>query len=115
MLAGGFWFTPDLLTATSPILLGLILAAPLAMLGASQSVGQKLRARGIFLTPEETSPPAILNQARRNRPALDAMPTWTPQPATVEAAAVVATVEPAPVSAREPATVIAGANAEPSL
>ncbi len=110
VLAGGFWFTPDLLTATSPILLGLILAAPLAMLGASQSVGQKLRARGIFLTPEETNPPAILNQARRNRPALDAMPTWTPQ-----AAAVSAPVEPAPVSAREPATVIAGANAEPSL
>lgn len=108
-LAAGFWFTPDLLTGTSPILAGLILAVPLAVLGASQKVGQHLRARNIFLIPEETTPPAILNQTRRNRPVLDAMPTWTPQAAAVVAA------EPIAVSAREPATVVAGANAEASL
>ena len=108
-LAAAFWFTPDLLTGTSPILAGLILAVPLAVLGASQAVGQALRARKIFLTPEETSPPAILSQARRNRPALDAMPAWTPQAAPVVAA------EPVTVSAREPAAVVAGGNAEASL
>ena len=108
-LAAGFWFTPDLLTGTSPILAGLILAVPLAVLGASRKVGQQLRARNIFLIPEETSPPAILNQARRNRPALDAMPLWTPQ------AAAVAAAEPIAAGAREPAAVIAGANAEASL
>ncbi|MDB5454997.1 MAG: glucosyl transferase family 2 [Caulobacter sp.] len=108
-LSIGFWFTPDLLTATSPILIGLVLAAPLAVLGASQKFGETLRARGVFLTPEETSPPAILNQARRNRPALDAMPTWTPQPALTPV------VEPALAGAREPAAVLAGVNAEPSL
>jgi membrane glycosyltransferase len=108
-LAAGFWFTPDLLTATSPILVGLILAAPLAKLGASQKAGEWLRARSIFLTPDETNPPAILNQARRNRPALDAMPTWTPQPALTPV------IEPAQTGAREPAAVLAGVNAEPSL
>ncbi len=105
-LAAGFWFTPDLLTGTSPILAGLILAVPLAVLGASQKIGQQLRARNIFLIPEETTPPAILNQARRNRPVLDAMPAWTPQAVTV--------AEPVAVSAREPAAMVAGANAEAS-
>ena len=109
VLAGAFWFTPDLLTATSPILIGLVLAAPLAKLGASQKSGEWMRVRNAFLTPEETSPPANLNQARRNRPALDAMPTWTPQPALTPV------VEPALAGAREPAAVLAGVNAEPSL
>ena len=105
-LAGAFWFTPDLLTGTSPILVGLILAMPLAVLGGSQKAGNWLRTRNIFLTPEETAPPAILNHARRSRP--ESAPVWAPQPAAVAA------LQSAPEGAREPAALVAGAVAEPS-
>ena len=106
VLAAAFWFTPDLLTGAAPILAGLILAMPLAVLGGSQKAGKWLRDRSIFLTPEETAPPAILNQARRHRP--EAMPSWAPQ------APVALVPVPAMEAAREPAAMVAGAVAEPS-
>jgi membrane glycosyltransferase len=62
-LAVLFWFTPDLLTATLPILAGLILAVPLTMLGAHKIAGLKLKANGLFMTPEERRPPAIVRAA----------------------------------------------------
>ena len=58
-----FWFTPDLLTATLPILAGLILAVPLTMLGAHKIAGLRLKANGLFMTPEERRPPAIVRAA----------------------------------------------------
>jgi membrane glycosyltransferase len=105
-VSAGFWFTPDMLTGAAPILIGLTLAVPLAVLGGSQKAGKFLRDRGYFLTPDETTPPAILNQARRNRP--EALPAWAPQ-------GPVAPI-PLPVAdaAREPAALVAGAVAEPS-
>jgi membrane glycosyltransferase len=62
-LAVTFWFTPDLLTATAPILAGLVLAVPLTMLGAHKIAGLKLKANGLFMTPEERRPPAIVRAA----------------------------------------------------
>jgi membrane glycosyltransferase len=62
-LAAMFWFTPDLLTATAPILAGLILAVPLTMLGASKAAGLALKANGLFMTPDERTPPAIVRAA----------------------------------------------------
>lgn len=62
-LAVMFWFTPDLLTATAPILAGLVLAVPLTMLGAHKAAGLKLKANGLFMTPEERRPPAIVRAA----------------------------------------------------
>jgi membrane glycosyltransferase len=62
-LAVLFWFTPDLLTATLPILAGLILAVPLTMLGAHKVAGLKLKANGLFMTPEERRPPVIVRAA----------------------------------------------------
>jgi membrane glycosyltransferase len=63
VLAVMFWFTPDLLTATAPILAGLVLAVPLTMLGAHKAAGLKLKANGLFMTPEERRPPAIVRAA----------------------------------------------------
>lgn len=63
VLAGLFWFTPDLFTATAPILMGLVLAVPLTMLGAHKIAGLKVKANGLFMTPEERRPPAIVRAA----------------------------------------------------
>ena len=63
ILAASFWFTPDLLTATAPILAGLVLAVPLTMLGAHKVAGLKLKTNGLFMTPEERRPPAIVRAA----------------------------------------------------
>jgi membrane glycosyltransferase len=62
-LAVMFWFTPDLLTATLPILAGLVLAVPLTMLGAHKVAGLGVKANGLFMTPEERRPPAIVRAA----------------------------------------------------
>jgi membrane glycosyltransferase len=63
VLGGIFWFTPDLFTSTVPILLGLVLAVPLTMLGANKVAGLKLKTNGLFMTPEERRPPAIVRAA----------------------------------------------------
>ncbi len=57
--AAAHW-TPALLPWLSPVLLGLVLAIPLAMLTGSGSAGRWLRERGLLLIPEEESTPEIL-------------------------------------------------------
>jgi membrane glycosyltransferase len=47
-----WWFTP--------VLLGLVLSIPVSMLSSSMALGRQARAMGLFLTPEETDPPAVL-------------------------------------------------------
>jgi membrane glycosyltransferase len=94
-LAIAFWFTPDLLTATAPLLVGLVLAAPLAVIGGSRRAGMALKARGIFLTPNETRPPRILRQAMGLVPPVEIANPW-------------------PVGGREPAQAAVGALSEPS-
>ena len=74
VLATLFWFTPDLLTSTLPILAGLILAVPLTMLGAHKAAGLRLKANGLFMTPEERRPPAIVRAALG--PACEAPARW---------------------------------------
>jgi len=49
-----------------PVLLGLVLAIPLAILTGSRVAGQDLRRAGLLLIPEETSPPDVLARAVRN-------------------------------------------------
>jgi membrane glycosyltransferase len=44
----------------APVLIGLLLSAPLTVLTSRLSVGHKLRERGYFLTPEETNTPVEL-------------------------------------------------------
>ncbi|GBR02528.1 glucans biosynthesis glucosyltransferase MdoH [Acetobacter oeni] len=47
----------------TPVLLGLVLAIPLAALTASRDAGLALRRAGLLLVPEETSPPDVLVKA----------------------------------------------------
>lgn len=43
-----------------PVVIGLIFAAPIIRYSSSGTVGQWLRARGLFLTPEESAPERVL-------------------------------------------------------
>ncbi|MCP5195314.1 MAG: glucans biosynthesis glucosyltransferase MdoH [Gammaproteobacteria bacterium] len=47
-----WWFTP--------VLLGLVLSIPVSILSSSIAFGHRAREMGLFLTPEETDPPAVL-------------------------------------------------------
>ena len=59
-----YQLAPDLLLWMSPVLVGLLLAIPLAVLTSQPAVGDMARKFGWFLTPEETDPPAVvLDQA----------------------------------------------------
>jgi len=60
----------DLVIWMAPILFGLVGSAPLAMLTSSVSAGDAARRLGLFVTPEEHSPPEWLG--RRATPA----PGW---------------------------------------
>jgi membrane glycosyltransferase len=53
----------------APVLVGLLASAPLTVLTSRASVGHKLRQRGYFLTPEETStPPELVGIEAVNSP-----------------------------------------------
>jgi membrane glycosyltransferase len=51
-----WWFTP--------VLAGLALSIPLSVLTSSRSLGARARSFGLFLTPEETKPPAEIISLR---------------------------------------------------
>jgi membrane glycosyltransferase len=47
-----------------PVLAGMLLAIPLSVLTSRMSLGSRARRLGLFLTPEETSPPSELDTLR---------------------------------------------------
>lgn len=47
----------------SPFILGLLLAAPMALVTSSARIGSVMRKAGLFLIPEEREPPAVLVRA----------------------------------------------------
>lgn len=49
----------------SPVIAGLLLAAPLSVWGSWASTGMALRRAGLLLIPEEQSVPQVLSEARR--------------------------------------------------
>jgi membrane glycosyltransferase len=59
-------FAPNLFWWTLPVTLGLVISAPLAVLLSSIQLGRRLRARGLFLVPEETEPPEVIQRQRRH-------------------------------------------------
>ncbi|HEY6025440.1 MAG TPA: glucans biosynthesis glucosyltransferase MdoH [Pseudolabrys sp.] len=61
--AGAYAVSAPLLLWMSPVVVGLLLAIPIAAVTARASVGRALRAAGLLLTPEEREPPAILTRA----------------------------------------------------
>jgi membrane glycosyltransferase len=66
-LVAGLLISPSLVAWMSPTIAGLILAALLTWGTGQLSVGLALRRRGLLLTPEETAPPPIVQQAARWR------------------------------------------------
>jgi membrane glycosyltransferase len=57
------WYaTPSLFPWLLPFLIGLVLSIPLSWFTSKASAGKKARARGWFVTPEETDPPFVLRR-----------------------------------------------------
>jgi membrane glycosyltransferase len=53
-------FAPKFIWWMAPVLVGLLVSAPLTMWTSRTTLGQKARERGYFLIPEETNPPQEL-------------------------------------------------------
>jgi membrane glycosyltransferase len=58
---------PALLAWTAPVSLGLVFAIPLSMLTSRADLGRLARRLGLFLTPEEIAPPAVVTRAGQLR------------------------------------------------
>jgi membrane glycosyltransferase len=56
------WLAPPLLPWLSPVLAGMLLAIPLSRLSGSAAIGRGLARMGILCTPEEESPPPIVQR-----------------------------------------------------
>lgn len=70
--AGAWMLDPAFFAWASPITLGLALSAPLSMLSSRADLGRAFRRAGLFLTPEETSPPEVAVRAAALRAAYEA-------------------------------------------
>jgi membrane glycosyltransferase len=55
-----WWISPSFLIWISPVVAGLILSMPVARISSMTEAGEMARRRGLFLTPEEVSPPQEL-------------------------------------------------------
>lgn len=63
LFAGAAWYVyPGLLAWMLPVVLGLLVAAPLAWLGARPALGRRLLKMGLCVTPEERDPPPVLRR-----------------------------------------------------
>ncbi len=63
--------SPALAAWMTPVIAGMVLSIPVVALTSAQGAGQWLRRMGVFSTPEEIEPPAILQRAeslRRSAP-----------------------------------------------
>jgi membrane glycosyltransferase len=61
-----YQYVPEFFWWFTPVLLGLVLAIPVSMLSSSLALGRVTRDWGLFLTPEETDPPAVLRYLEEN-------------------------------------------------
>jgi membrane glycosyltransferase len=62
---------PAMFWWTSPVYAGLVLSAPLAILLSRANLGRLLRRLGVFVTPEEAAPPAVVVRAAELRAQYD--------------------------------------------
>ncbi|MFN3523219.1 MAG: glucans biosynthesis glucosyltransferase MdoH [Phenylobacterium sp.] len=67
--AGAWLLDPAFFAWSSPIVLGLVFSIPLSMLSSRGDLGRACREAGLFLTPEETTPPEIAVRAAALRAA----------------------------------------------
>lgn len=58
-----WYFAPTLFGWLLPIAIGLVLAMPISVVSSRAGFGRKLRRLGLFLIPEETTPPPVMLQA----------------------------------------------------
>jgi membrane glycosyltransferase len=68
-----WWFTP--------VLAGMVLSVPISVLTSRRSLGARARSLGLFLTPEETQPPAEIISLRSQMKINDLTADTTPRPA----------------------------------
>ena len=61
-----FVLSPAFFWWLSPVLAGLVLAVPVSILLSKAGVGRAARRLGVFLTPEETTPPYELKRLQQN-------------------------------------------------
>ena len=61
----------------SPVLAGLLLAAPISAWTSRARLGRWFKARGLFLIPEEHTPPPVLLEAQRHAADFHATPGFT--------------------------------------
>lgn len=59
-----WWLDEPMFWWFSPVLAGMLLAIPLSVFTSRASCGEQARKLGLFLTPEETSPPSELDTLR---------------------------------------------------
>jgi membrane glycosyltransferase len=63
LAAGAYAVSTPLLLWMSPVVAGLILAIPVAVMTSQPGIGRRLRAIGLLLTPEERAAPPVLVRA----------------------------------------------------
>jgi membrane glycosyltransferase len=61
-----YWLNPDYFWWVTPIIAALLLSIPTSVLSSRVSLGDRARRMGLFLTPEETSPPQELRDLWEN-------------------------------------------------
>ena len=64
----------------APVVAGMVLSIPLECVYQPQQLGRRARAAGLFLTPEEISPPAELSGLNARMAALEQAGETTPRP-----------------------------------
>ena len=79
--AASFLLVPTYFWWLTPVLAGLVLSIPLSIFLSKADRGLRARARGIFLTPEETQPPAELAELERDLASGRHRPLFGPLPA----------------------------------
>ena len=70
------WSGADFPWWLSPIIVGLLAGVPLSAWGSRSAPGRWLRARGVFVTPEERHEPLVLREARRFAEGMSAPPPF---------------------------------------
>jgi membrane glycosyltransferase len=87
---------PKFIWWMAPVLVGMLVAIPLAVITSRRTLGRRLRSWGLFLTPEESSPPRELVAALGASPHVAQAPVAAPVAASVPQLATLR-MEPAPL------------------
>ncbi|HLK71808.1 MAG TPA: glucans biosynthesis glucosyltransferase MdoH, partial [Steroidobacteraceae bacterium] len=66
------WLAPAFIWWLMPVIVGMLLPVPFTVLTSRASIGRRLRAAGLLLTPEESAPPPELLTLMRHEPLLPA-------------------------------------------